>query len=356
MSKKVDKRYCASSYLQYRTVYDRTRCFAEGVEPTYAPEYEGRAEIHDSRELGEHIASEMKRFVSENRAALALSGGIDSAILAKFMPEGSQSYTFKCVVPGIEVADETPIAAKYAADCDLKHHVIEMWWEDFERYAPILMRHKGAPIHSIEVQIYKAALQAKADGYDALIFGESADVNYGGMSGLLSREWSFEEFVERYSYVDPSKVLREWERVTEPIEKYTVNGMTDAHEFNRNVFLRESLSSYHNACECAGIKFLSPFATSRLAVPLDIERVRRGENKYLVREVFNGLFPSFEIPPKLPMPRATNEWFRDWSGPVREEFREGCVEGLGGDQRWLVWCLERFFRMIDEGDFANEAK
>lgn len=353
---KVDKRYCACSYLQYRTVCDRTRCFAEGVVPSYAPEYSDRAEIHCSEELERHIASEMKGYVGEHKAALALSGGIDSAILAKFMPAGSQSYTFKCVVPGIEVADETPIAARYAAECDLKHHIIEMWWEDFERYAPQLMRHKGAPIHSIEVQIYKAALQAKADGYDALIFGESADVNYGGMSGLLSRDWSFDEFVERYSYVLPERVLRDWEMVLEPIAQYSKDGVTDAHEFMRNVFLRESLSSYHNACECAGVKFLSPFATSRLAVPLDIERVRRGENKYLVREVFNRLYPAFEIPPKLPMPRATNEWFRDWAGPTREEFREGCHEGLGGDQRWLVWCLERFFEMLDAGDFAEGAK
>lgn len=37
------------------------------------------------------------------------------------------------------------------------------------------MRHKKAPIHSIEVQIYKADLQAKADGIDTIIFGEAAD-------------------------------------------------------------------------------------------------------------------------------------------------------------------------------------
>ena len=52
---KVDKRYCASSFLMYRTVYDRTRCFAEGVVPTYAPEYTDRAEIHDSVELEDKI-------------------------------------------------------------------------------------------------------------------------------------------------------------------------------------------------------------------------------------------------------------------------------------------------------------
>jgi hypothetical protein len=52
------------------------------------------------------------------------------------------------------------------------------------------------------------------------------------------------------------------------------------------------------------------------------------------------------------MPRATNEWFRNWSGPEREEFHEECHEGLSGDQRWMVWSLERFFRMLEEGEFS----
>lgn len=51
--------------------------------------------------------------------ALVLSGGIDSAILAKFMPKGSIAYTFKCVVPGVQVTDETVIASKYAQECGL---------------------------------------------------------------------------------------------------------------------------------------------------------------------------------------------------------------------------------------------
>ena len=114
-----------------------------------------------------------------------MSGGIDSAIIAKYMPKGSTAYTFKCVVPGTEVTDESAQAAKYAKECGLKHKVIEIYWEDFVRFAPELMKHKGAPIHSIEVQIYKAALKAKEEGFERLIFGESSDVSYGGLSCLL---------------------------------------------------------------------------------------------------------------------------------------------------------------------------
>jgi hypothetical protein len=57
------------------------------------------------------------------------------------------------LVPGMKVTDETIQAAKYAEVCGLKHEIIEIYWEDFEQYAPILMANKGAPCHSIEIQI-----------------------------------------------------------------------------------------------------------------------------------------------------------------------------------------------------------
>ena len=117
------------------------------------------------------------------------------------MPKGSTAYTFRCVVPGVQVTDETQNAAEFASACGLKHKIIEIYWEDVEQFAPALMAHKGMPIHSIEVQIYKAALEARKDGYDKLIFGENADIIYGGMTGLLKKDWLIGEFINRYSYV-----------------------------------------------------------------------------------------------------------------------------------------------------------
>lgn len=214
--------------------------------------------------------------------------------------------------------------------------------------APQLMAHKGAPIHSIEVQIAKASLRAKEDGHDTLLFGESSDLNYGGQSGLFSGVWTFGEWVDRYSYVLPYKVLREFRMDLSPYVRWCKkNGYEDVLEYCRNEYFVESLGSYENATSWGGVGLATPFADTRLAVPLDYERIRSGENKYLVREVFKRLYPGWEVPRKTPMPRPMDEWLQDWPGPTRPEFWPRCTDRMTGDQKWLVWALERFLDIID---------
>ena len=344
----VDKDYCMSSFLMLRTIYNHEYRYAEHVNTKFFEENKDRYPVKDSFELEEKLKAEVKKACEGGKTALALSGGIDSAILAKYMPKGSVAYTFKCVVPGVQVTDETPMANMYAEECGLEHRVIEIYWEDFERYAPLLMKHKGSPIHSIEVQIYKAALKAKEDGFDSLIFGESADVNFGGQDGLLSKDWTTEEYMERYSYINPIKVLKRPVVVREPFEDYSKNGMIDAHEFNRHVFYCEAMATYTNACEAADMRFWAPYSKTFMGIPMDYQRVRCGENKYLVREIFQRLYPNFIVPKKLPMPRPMNEWMQSWGGPQREEFIPGCTKDMTGDQKWLLYCLEKFLNLIKE--------
>lgn len=345
----VDKTYCMSSFLMYRKVMKDGYCFKEGREPKkFALDFP-RIPVYGSKDLEQVIAQKMKEWTKDGKAALALSGGIDSAILAKYMPKGSKTYTFQCKVPAMEVTNEVPQAKRYAQECGLENEVVEIYWEDMEMYAPLLMKHKNAPIHSIEVQIYKAACKAKEDGFERLIFGESSDVNYGGLSGLMSKDWLFGEFVDRYSYVLPYKVLKESELVLEPYQSCEKAGYVNAHEFCRTTFLEEGMGSYVNACECAGIQIETPYVYTYLASELDYERIRRGENKYVVRELFHKLYQGFEVPEKLPMPRAVNEWLRDWNGPIRPEFYPHCIENMTGDQKWLVWALEKFLNLLDEG-------
>ena len=169
---KEDVKYCSSSFLTYRTIIDRNKCFSKKIPPKFFNNPIERKPINNSKELHDALKSEIEKATVNGKAALALSGGIDSAILAKYMPKSSTAYTFQCIVPGKKVTNEVPRAAEYAKECGLKHKTIKVYWEDFEKYAPILMKNKGAPIHSIEVQIYKAALQAKKDGFETLIFGE----------------------------------------------------------------------------------------------------------------------------------------------------------------------------------------
>lgn len=342
-----DKDYCMSSFLMYRTIAMKGKSFKKGLEPNLANLDFQREPIYTSDDLMKSLKKQVEEATKDGKAALALSAGIDSAILSKFMPKNSMTYTFRCVVPGIKVQDETPNAANFAKVCGLKNKIIEIYWEDFDKYAPILMKHKGMPFHSIEVQIYKAALQAKKDGFTKLIFGENADIIYGGMTGLLAKDWTFGDFVDRYSYILPYKVLRNPMIILDPYKKYECNGCIDAYKFINDFFRSEALGTYNNACNAAGIKFIGPYSLTEMKDPIDLERIRNGEGKYLIRDVFKTLYNDYKIPPKVPMPRATNEWLKNWIGPSRPEFYPHCTDGMNGDQKWLVYILEKFLDFID---------
>lgn len=341
----VDKAYAMSSFLQFRAVYNHEVKFAEHIDIPHRVDvslFDARIPINTSEQLCEHIKNSVEREAARGKAALALSGGIDSAICAKFMPKGSVAYTFKCVVPGRKVTDETEKAKKFCETNGLEQRVVEVYWEDFETYAPLLMRHKNAPIHSIEVQIYKAALAAKNDGFDTFIFGEGADAMLGGLSSLLSKDYVLGDFAERYSFVLPYKVLKDFLIVTEPFENFCdENGFIDTHGFIEQQFFWEYINSYCNACECAGIAFSTPFS-SLIHKPLDIQRVRSGDSKYLVREVFKKLYPDMKMAEKTPMPRPVDEWFENWDGPKRPEFWPNCHVNMTGDQKYYIWILEKF--------------
>lgn len=347
----VDKNYCMSSFLMYRVISDKDKCFSSEYPPNYVPMPSDREKILDSEDLYNSLKKQMAEYTSnKKKCAIALSGGIDSAILLKFMPQDSIAYTFKCVVPGIEVADESMQAAKYLEanpDKNIEHKIVEIYWEDLENSAESLMKRKGAPIHSIEGQIYKAALQAKADGCDCFIFGDTADCIYGGHSSLLSKDWTFGDFVDRWSFVLPYKVLRNYEMDLKPFKEYEREGYIDVLPFLSIYEAPCSLNSYRNACGLADIELFAPYAHTVYDKPLDLDRVRRGENKYVIREVFGKLYPNYEIPPKTPMPRPMNIWLGGWKGPTREEFIPHCTDEMSGDQKWLVWSLENFLNVID---------
>lgn len=341
----TDKNFCMSSYLMYRCIYDPLKDFGMPHQ-IVSLDFE-RTPIKTADELLEFLESEVQKATADGKAALALSGGIDSAILARFMHRGGAAYTFKCIVDGKKVTDESERAAYHAEKCGLKHIVVEIRWEDVQAVVDELMTHKGAPIHSIETQIYIAAKRALADGFSKFIFGETADLIYGGLDGLLSKDWLFGEFVDRYCYVMPYKVLKNPEMPLEPFYEIAKDGHIDPHEFNNDYFIREALGSYYNACETAGIKFVAPYSKTYLATPIDYARIRSGESKYLVREAFRKLYPNENVPPKIPMPRPVDEWFENWRGPIRPEFIPHCTDNLTGNQKWMVWCLEKFLNLIE---------
>ena len=85
-----------------------------------------------------------------------------------------------------------------------------------------------------------------------------------------------------------------------------------------------------------------------LDAPLDMERIRNGESKYLLREVFTLLYGDLEIPQKIAFARPMDQWMKNWEGPQRPEFRKDInMEKFSGDQKYLMFCLESFMNCFD---------
>lgn len=342
-----DKTFCMSSYLMYRYVFDQSKSFQEKKKCEVVDLDFERISVKDSASLYHALKQIVGAACADGNAALALSGGIDSAILAKLVPQGTKAFTFRCIVPGVSVTDETNLAKKWATINGLDHEIIDIYWEDIVTAADVCMKNKGAPIHSIEAQIYIAAKKAREYGATKFIFGENADIIYGGMDGLLAKDWLYSEFIERYSYIMPYKVLRNPIMPLEPYQNFEKEGHIDGHDFINIYFRQEALGTYTNACNTAGISFVGPYSQTSMDVPIDYDRIRAGDTKYLIREVFKNLYPNTEMPAKIPMPRPVNEWFANWAGPTRPEFIPHCTDIMTGDQRWMVWCLERYLNLLD---------
>lgn len=286
----------------------------------------------------------MKQFQNKKKGIL-LSGGMDSAIVASYLT-GCDAYTFR-FLGGKYQEEELRRAEYYAKYYGLTLHYVDISWDTVVSHLEPVMKAKCAPVHSIEPQILQAALQAKNDGVELMFVGESSDLIFGGMDGLLAKDWTFDEFVDRYTFTKPEEVLVEPVSMQYLFERYRIDGdKIDFLKFMDDVYSIESPSSYLNAFGAAGMPYYDPYARLKMADKLDLYRVRHGKPKYLIRELMAKKYPDIPVPNKVPMPRPVDEYFKDWSGPTRPEFRKDIDMGkYTGNQKWQMYCLESFLEM-----------
>lgn len=346
----IDKDFCLSSYMAFRYIWKDGVDFFKGFKHRnfIPPKDESRILVKTAEDIDFEIQKQFDNLYSKHKdIGILLSGGIDSANLASYLKPGSHAYTF---VSDSGVFDKDLERAKYYCEkYGLVHHLIDISFEDYKKYTPIVMAHKNAPVHSIEPQIYKAAINAKKDGVELIIVGESADLIFGGMDKLISPKWDYESFMKRYIFLNPEEVLVTPVSQYELFEKYRIgNTDIDYMKFMDEVFSIESSGSYWNAFNVAGLPYYDPYAILKMADPLDMERVRSGEPKYLIRELYAIKYPELEIPFKIPMPRPVDTIFTDWVGPQRAEFKRSIhMERLTGNQKWQLWCSELFLNLFD---------
>ncbi len=345
----INKKYCMSSYMAFRYIAKNDMDFYPGMHHKNIKLFpdDQRIIVHTSDDIDREISRQMERFRDKKKGIL-LSGGMDSAIVASYL-RGSDAYTFR-FLDGSFQKEELERAEYYAKYYELNLHYVDITWDTVISYLEPVMKAKAAPVHSIEPQILQAALQAKADGMEIMFIGESSDLIFGGMDGLLAKDWTFEEFMDRYIFTKPEDVLEEPESMQYLFEYYRMDGnKIDFLSFMDHVFSIESSSSYMNAFTVAGLPYYDPYARLKMADKLDLYRVRHGEPKYLIRELMSKKYPEIPVPNKIPMPRPVDTYFKAWKGPTRPEFKKDIdMNKFTGNQKWQMYCLEKFLE-LNEG-------
>jgi asparagine synthetase B (glutamine-hydrolysing) len=343
----VDKKYCMSSFLSFRYVVDENKVFAEGISHKnleLTPECDKIA-CNTAEEIDAAIKKQLDQ-IDLSQVGILLSGGMDSAILASYMPKGTRAYTAKCDAPN--AVDETGRARKYCEINGLEHVIVDITWDDYQKNIDKLMLSDGCPVFANEPQVYRIVQKMKEDGIDYVIFGDNADMAFGGYDRLLSKDWTYSDWKERFTFVNPFNVLVEAENMDVVYSDYKIGeNDIDYIRFMNEIFASSSSGAYVNAFKTGEMKYLDPYAKMKMGMPFDFNRIRNGESKYLIRELFKMKYPQLEVPEKIAMARAVDYWLKDWEGPKRSEFKENCINGMTGEQKFLVYSLERFLNLIE---------
>lgn len=348
--------FCLSSYLSFRYVVEPGRPWKKGVTPHFPTlSAAQQTPVKNTDELRASLEKTLAHIPDSRKPyGLLLSSGIDSATLAALVEKGTPAFTIRFMAQG--AVDESLTAAPYAEHCRLPHHVVQIDWEDYLKFGGVLMTHKRSPLHPVEVPLYKASLLAREMGLKSFIVGNGADSTFGGLDKLLSRDWTLSEFIERYTFVPPPRVLKEPINMDHVYAAYSEEktGHVDTMRFLKEVHGLGIVQSFENALGCAGMETIAPYEEMRLAIPLDIQRIRNGESKYMLRELFTSLLPGFPIPPKVAFARPMDQWMKQWTGPKRPEFLHSMqLESFTGEQRYIINSLEEFLNLMEDHDRAG---
>lgn len=346
----IDKKYCMSSFMAFRFIERNDVDFYAGLKHKICkriPESEKKI-VFSAEEVDQTIQKLLDNKLSfYKRPALLLSGGMDSGILASYL-RGADAYTFR-FMGGVFQREELNRAEDFSQKYQLNLHYVDIDWNNtVEKYVDSVMIAKSAPVHSIEPQIMQAAIEAKVNGNDVMIIGASADDVFGGCDKLLSKDWTYKAFLKRFMYTEPESVLKEpvsMEYAFLPFKrgkKIDFIGFLDA---NSSV---ETELSFQNAFEAAGLEYIDPYSCMKMGGQLELDKIRSGSSKYLIRELFAKKYPEYKVPEKIPMPRPVNEYFKNWRGPSRKEFRNDIdMSALTGNQKWQLYSLERFLNIFE---------
>jgi asparagine synthase (glutamine-hydrolysing) len=151
----------------------------------------GRADYTDPTTAGELLHQTLGDVFTDlsagpvgtgGHAAVAFSGGVDSAVVA-------QALDVPCYVAGFADSQDVAVAQKTAAALDLDLRTVEITHADIKRVVPEIahatLRTNPMDV-SIALPLYIVASAAAQDGFDRLAVGQGADELFGGYQKIVN--------------------------------------------------------------------------------------------------------------------------------------------------------------------------
>lgn len=295
-------------------------------------------EVTTPADLIDYIESRMNGLTG--KVGLLLSSGMDSAILAKFLPPGSIAYTFDY---GTQREDLSEFhGASFFVKDGVTHKRIEITKERFYWALDEVIRLKQMPAVPHEAAIYLACLEAKKDGVDHLATGVGADGRFGGFSHFYKDRTvaGFKENLHK-QFVSPQKALVDPVNVDWVFEKYMEAGKINVQRFLLEVGTEGTAVT--DVIRCSGLDAVNPYTELRYAKVL----ADGSQAKGFIKSAFDRVYPGQKPNKKYALPVPYGAWIEGYT-PSRPEFRKVTLKQFGGKRFHQVYSLERYMDLKSE--------
>ena len=229
--------------------------------------------------------------------------------------------------------DEVNQARIYADKFGLRLIEVPVTFQDVLDYQDDLMLQKGEPLSPIEIGLHKMAVRALDFGLENLITGSGADLCFGGLFNLLSKKWTNEEFKERYTFVNPNKVMKVEAEPYDFYKDYNGQPYFKLDEFMSEIYGTATTKYFNNAMKLAGITLKAPYEYIHRDFELDYQRIKNGEEKYFLRELFRERVGDLFVPRKYPLPRPLKIWANYYGEIINKDIFYKATKNMGK----LLW-------------------
>lgn len=346
----IDK--CIEEYLAFQHL-DSHIGWQEGLHPRTYLEYTECPRIYsvkNGNDAVNRLTDISQKWTSKyepHEIGILISSGIDSATVAKMLPKSS--FAFYATYEERDVDPELDTVKRYCAENNLTLVIVPVSWKDYELQMDYLMRVKKLPIHPCEIPVYMCCKRAQEIGVQVLFSGWGADTHFGGMDKLMSKDWSIDEFKQRYEYCSSIQQTENEDHYKPFVNDNNSINVYDFLTYNYHVM---TLRSFFYIPELCGLLHV-PLWSFLKAEDLDLVRIR-SEPKYIIQEAFKILYPSFEPTEKLPFTRPTDLYmkkhFSDYTYCDKlkiysQKIKNNIIETTG-QQKWMIYILNRFILKI----------